>query len=203
LPWLNAKLLLPKGASPMTNLTCWHIFTSLWETRWEPRRLTTLWASTASYRDSFTLPLPFTFTMDITWLCYKRLGYLFCVPKRIIFLLLNGSELNWIQSYKQATTTKFSAPTTPYPCHGVRLSPVVRVFRPQEGPIVPAPDSKCLGEGERGRVWSNGGKIIGKGKANYSEKTLFQCHFVHQKSYFNCPGIEPDPPGWEGGDWPL
>jgi hypothetical protein len=23
---------------------------------WEPRRLTTLWASTACYRDSFTLP---------------------------------------------------------------------------------------------------------------------------------------------------
>jgi hypothetical protein len=28
---------------------------------WEPRRLTTVWASTACYGDSFTLPLPLYF----------------------------------------------------------------------------------------------------------------------------------------------
>jgi hypothetical protein len=37
---------------------------------WEPRRLTTLWASMASYRDSFTLPLPFK---DI--MCQKRVDF--------------------------------------------------------------------------------------------------------------------------------
>jgi hypothetical protein len=35
---------------------------------WEPRRLTTLWASTACYRDSFTLRLPLTLPV----LAYRR-----------------------------------------------------------------------------------------------------------------------------------
>jgi hypothetical protein len=34
---------------------------------WEPRRLTTLWAFTACYRNSFTF---FTFTIDSTWTSY-------------------------------------------------------------------------------------------------------------------------------------
>jgi hypothetical protein len=39
---------------------------------WEPRRLTTLWASTSCYRDSFTLLLPFNvrqFAAMVTWNC--------------------------------------------------------------------------------------------------------------------------------------
>jgi hypothetical protein len=38
---------------------------------WEPRRLTTLWASTAGYRDSFTSP----FTCQTYFLLYMKLKF--------------------------------------------------------------------------------------------------------------------------------
>jgi hypothetical protein len=31
-----------------------------------------------------------------------------------------------------------------------------------------------------------------RGKPKYPGKNLSQCHFVHQKSHTDCPGIEPD-----------
>jgi hypothetical protein len=40
----------------------------VWKT-WEPRRLTTLWASTASYRDSFTFS---TFTIKTEVIAFLR-----------------------------------------------------------------------------------------------------------------------------------
>jgi hypothetical protein len=36
----------------------------------------------------------------------------------------------------------------------------------------------------------------------YSGKNLSQCHFVHQKSHIDWPGIEPGPSRWKTGDWP-
>jgi hypothetical protein len=41
---------------------------------------------------------------------------------------------------------------------------------------------------------------IDKGKPKYSGKNLSQCHFVHNKSHMDWPGIEPGPPQWEAGD---
>jgi hypothetical protein len=35
---------------------------------------------------------------------------------------------------------------------------------------------------------------IDRGKPKYSEKNLSQCHFSHQKSNMDLPGIEPGPP---------
>jgi len=33
-----------------------------------------------------------------------------------------------------------------------------------------------------------------RAKPTYSEKTLFQCHYVHHKTQTKCPGIETEPP---------
>jgi hypothetical protein len=35
-----------------------------------------------------------------------------------------------------------------------------------------------------------GGMLTGKDKPMYFKQNLFQCHFVHNKSYTDCPGIE-------------
>jgi hypothetical protein len=34
----------------------------------------------------------------------------------------------------------------------------------------------------------------------YSGENLSQCHFVHQNSHIDQPGLEPRPPWWEVGD---
>jgi len=39
-----------------------------------------------------------------------------------------------------------------------------------------------------------------RGKPKYLEKNLFQCHFFHQKSHTNWPGIEAVSPRWEVAD---
>jgi hypothetical protein len=40
---------------------------------------------------------------------------------------------------------------------------------------------------------------IDRGKPKNSGKNLSQCHFVHNKSNMDWPGIEPGPPRWEAG----
>lgn len=112
-------------------------------------------------------------TMVSTWLCYKRLGCLFCAPKRASLLLLEGFELNGIRSCNQATT-KFGAPTTWlgrwtshasvfFPCggtesRGTSVQASGRAYCTSPGFEM----SGWGGERERGRVWSTGGTKIGK-----------------------------------------
>jgi len=41
-----------------------------------------------------------------------------------------------------------------------------------------------------------------KGKPNYWEKNLSQCHLLDHKFHVDCPGIEPGLPESEAGDYP-
>jgi hypothetical protein len=41
---------------------------------------------------------------------------------------------------------------------------------------------------------------IDRGKPKYSGKNLSQCHFVHNKSHMDWPGIESGPSLWEAGN---
>jgi hypothetical protein len=45
---------------------------------WEPRRLTTLWASTARYRDTFTLPIIYVYAIS-THSTYVQRFLLSCI----------------------------------------------------------------------------------------------------------------------------
>jgi hypothetical protein len=63
---------------------------------WEPRRLTTLWASTASYRDSFTISFlqkfPIVEAEVLTVIVMKTYILLFvcyCIARNILFLATN------------------------------------------------------------------------------------------------------------------
>jgi hypothetical protein len=40
------------------------------------------------------------------------------------------------------------------------------------------------------RLWW---KSIDRGRPNYLEKILYQCHFVHHKSYMDCPVLGSKP----------
>jgi hypothetical protein len=44
-----------------------------------------------------------------------------------------------------------------------------------------------------GWMWSIGGMIM-TGEKHNRERNLSQCHFIHQKSHIDWPGIEPWPP---------
>jgi hypothetical protein len=57
----------------------------------------------------------------------------------------------------------------------------------QASPICPAVKSNVWMK--RGHRWND----IEGGKPKYSEQNLSHCHFVHQKSDTDRPGIEPGP----------
>jgi len=59
-----------------------------------------------------------------------------------------------------------------------------------DGPVVPAPYGTWW-------IWSTGGMISLKWTLNYSEKKLFQCHFVQRKFRVYCTGMEPRLLQWE------
>jgi hypothetical protein len=64
-----------------------HLWARCLDTMWEPRRLTTLWASTACYRDRFTLPLP----LSMPSFCISM------VPLLIIFVItVLNSNSRWL-----------------------------------------------------------------------------------------------------------
>jgi hypothetical protein len=42
--------------------------------------------------------------------------------------------------------------------------------------------------------------VLGQCEAKHFEKSLPQCHFIHQESLINCPHIEPEPQRWEFSD---
>jgi hypothetical protein len=46
---------------------------AIYEPMWEPRRLITLWAFTACYRDNFTFFLPFLFYMQTHYISHEHM----------------------------------------------------------------------------------------------------------------------------------
>jgi len=58
-----------------------------------------------------------------------------------------------------------------------------------DGSLMPAPYGT--------RIWSTGGMITVKWTLNYSEKKLFQCHFVQHNSHVDCTGMEHRLLQWE------
>jgi hypothetical protein len=69
---------------------------------------------------------------------------------------------------------------------GVRLTVSPLGTSATNWPIIPAPDVRWVW-----RIWWNDNW---QGKPKYSEKSLSQYHFVHNKSYISWPGTEPGPP---------
>jgi hypothetical protein len=74
----------PLTEMSIRNLPCWQPYRHLWadclEKMWEPRRLTTLWASTACYRDSFTF-LPIARNLKPFFACCRRWKVTYCSPQ--------------------------------------------------------------------------------------------------------------------------
>jgi hypothetical protein len=58
-----------------------------------------------------------------------------------------------------------------------------------KGPFVQAPDDKCVNMEQQ---WYD----IDRGKPKDSEKSLYECHFVHRKPGKTWPGQEPGFPLW-------
>jgi hypothetical protein len=60
-------------------------------------------------------------------------------------------------------------------------------------PYVNPPDDIWVNMEQR---WND----IDRGKPKDTEKNLFSCHFIHNKSHMDWPGRDPGPLKWEAGD---
>jgi hypothetical protein len=92
---------------------------------WEPRRLTTVWASTACCKDSFTLPLLYVYNWDNTNIQVCVVGDEVCS----VSLTKRKENLETSQNTKHSEVTNYvikeklftSSTTTPWKCWGMEV----------------------------------------------------------------------------------